>query len=138
MLKVDKFSTVPIYEQIVEALQKEIVLRLLRENEQIPSVREMSGRLGINPNTIQKSYLELARRGVIASSKGNGYFVTPQAIEIIQQQAENRLSELEDTVFNMACSNVDRELVINAVNSAYLKADTFLRQSAEDPDKINK
>ena len=49
---------------------------LISEGEQLPSVRMLSISLGINPNTVQKAYLELEREGVSLSVPGKGCFIT--------------------------------------------------------------
>ena len=55
MVSIDKLSRVPIYEQIVDGICKEVVSGLMAEGAQLPSVREMSQLLSANPNTIQKA-----------------------------------------------------------------------------------
>ena len=53
MLVVDKMSRVPIYEQIEEGIKREIITGILKEREQLPSIRELSVILATNPNTVQ-------------------------------------------------------------------------------------
>ncbi len=67
----------PIYEQIVSQIRQEIATGILREGDQLPSVREMAGSLSINPNTIQRAYRELEAAGWIISVPGKGSFVCP-------------------------------------------------------------
>ena len=76
MLVIDKISRKPIYEQVVEGIEREIVTGLIGELEQLPSIRELSSLLGINPNTIQKAYAELERDGIIYSLPARGSFVS--------------------------------------------------------------
>lgn len=64
-----------IYEQIVDNVKALIVRGDLRRDDHLPSVRVLARELGINPNTIQKSYAELERQGVIASLSGRGSIV---------------------------------------------------------------
>ena len=94
MLVIDKFSRKPIYEQIVESLEREIAAGLLKENEKLPSVRELSVLLDANPNTVQKAFAELDRAGLIVSYPGRGCFVSPGAREAIRERGQAKLSEI--------------------------------------------
>ena len=75
MIVLDYSDTRPIYEQIVEKLQTYILKGVLKPDEQLMSVRQLAMELSINPNTIQKAYTELERRGFIYVVKGRGAFV---------------------------------------------------------------
>ena len=59
MFEINAMSRSPVYEQLIEQVERYILLGLLREGDQLPSVRALSGELSINPNTIQKAYGEL-------------------------------------------------------------------------------
>lgn len=54
-----------IYEQIIEYFEKYIKLQVIRPGEKLPSVREFAKENGINPNTVQKAYIELEKKGYI-------------------------------------------------------------------------
>jgi GntR family transcriptional regulator len=77
MFELDIRSRKPIYEQLVEKLKQLIINDVLKEDEKLPSVRELAQQLTINPNTIQKAYRELESQGYIYSLKGKGSFVHP-------------------------------------------------------------
>lgn len=76
MLKKDPRSSTPIYEQIELGIKELILKGGLKSNDKLPSVREMSTILTINPNTISKAYGELERDGIIETLRGKGTFVT--------------------------------------------------------------
>lgn len=76
MLKIDPRSSTPIYEQIELGIKGLILKGGLKSNDKLPSVREMSTILTINPNTISKAYGELERDGIIETLRGKGTFVT--------------------------------------------------------------
>ena len=124
MLVIDRFSRKAIYEQIVEGIEREILTLLLTEGEQLPSLRELSASLSINPNTIQKAYMELDRRGVIASAPGRGYFVAPGAQEIIRSNLSKKLEDIESTAYELALAAIPKEQVMAAVDDAYKRAHT--------------
>ena len=112
----NKLSDVPVYEQLIRETEREIICGILRETEQIPSVRELAVSLGVNPNTIQKAYLELARREEIVASPGNGYFVAPGALERVRRHELERARTLAG---ELCSSGIMLEEVIEAVCAAY-------------------
>lgn len=75
MILLDYRDRRPIYEQVVEKLQELMICGALEQDEKLPSVRSLASDLSINPNTIQRAYAELERRGFIYSVKGRGSFV---------------------------------------------------------------
>ena len=119
MLTVDKFGSVPIYEQIIDGIEKDILLGALQEGDAIPSVRELSVTLGINPNTIQKAYLELERRGVTQPSPGRGSFVRAGAREAIQREARRKLEALYECSRELRLAGVELDELIKTVKRAY-------------------
>lgn len=64
-----------IYLQIIELIKKSIALGELKSGDKLPSVREMSTALGVNPNTLQRAYGELERLGITYTKRGMGSFV---------------------------------------------------------------
>ena len=70
----------PIYEQIVENFKMQMYKGILREGDQMPSVRSLAVELSTNPNTVQKAYSELERQGFIYTVKGRGNFVKGDAL----------------------------------------------------------
>lgn len=75
MILLDYKDRRPIYEQVVEKLKDLMIRGILEQDVQLPSVRSLATDLSINPNTIQRAYGELERRGFIYSIKGKGSFV---------------------------------------------------------------
>ena len=84
MFTIDKYSRVPIYEQIIEQVEMHIALGDLAPESLLPSVRSLSVELSVNPNTLQKAYAELERRGLCYSVPGNGRFISPGAPEALR------------------------------------------------------
>lgn len=119
MLVIDKMSRKPIYEQLVEGLEREIVTGLIGEGEQLPSIRELSVTLGVNPNTVQKAVLELDRLGVVVSSPGRGVFVAENAIAVIRTRMLGRITEMKEMACELARAGIDLKDVLSAVSEAY-------------------
>ena len=76
MISIDRQSHKSICEQIVDNTKEFIVRELILCDEKLPSVRELSKQLRVNPNTIQKAYSILEDQGYIYTSKGLGSFVS--------------------------------------------------------------
>lgn len=94
MFELDVRSRKPIYEQLMDKIKELIVYGVLKPDEQLPSVRSLSGQLTVNPNTIQKAYRELEREGYIYSQAGKGSFVTPAKHQPDQAQLEEMRERL--------------------------------------------
>lgn len=69
----------PIYLQIADQIGDRILRGELKEEDRIPSVREYGAGLGVNPNTVMRSYDRLTDEGVLFNKRGIGYFIAPDA-----------------------------------------------------------
>jgi GntR family transcriptional regulator len=70
-----------IYLQIAELICEQILMKKFREDERIPSVREMAIHLEVNPNTVMRTFEFLQGKEIITNKRGVGYFVAPDGIE---------------------------------------------------------
>ena len=87
MIIIDYTDRRPIYEQIVERFQSLVLCGVLEKDAPLPSVRSLAMELSINPNTIQRAYTELERRGVIYAVKGKENFVADlQAVRTLRER----------------------------------------------------
>ena len=75
-MKMDSNSATPIYEQIYKQLLEYITTGLMVADDKLPSVRELSSSIHINPNTVVKAYRLLEEQGFIYSLPGKGIFVS--------------------------------------------------------------
>lgn len=66
----------PIYAQIVEVIQLQIIAGVYKPGEKMPSVRELAMDAGVNPNTMQKALSELERSGLVMAQRTSGRVVT--------------------------------------------------------------
>lgn len=73
----------PIYLQIVDAICDRILSGEWKGDDRIPSIREYGAEIGVNPNTMMRSYEKLTDDGIIYNKRGIGYFVAPEAREIV-------------------------------------------------------
>ncbi len=124
MLLIDKLSQKPIYEQIIDGIERNILLGIYPLGSLLPSVRELSVSLGINPNTIQKSYAELTRRGVISPSPGSGCYVSYDAKALLSAEARKKLARLSELVSELRIAGIEENEILGAVASVYQKDET--------------
>ncbi len=98
MVRINKASSKPYYEQLVLSIKEDILNGVLTAGDQVPSVREMAKHLLMNPNTVSKAYKVLENEQVLVTIKGKGTFVKvtedlPRD-EIRILQVKERLKEL--------------------------------------------
>lgn len=98
-MNADFDNATPIYLQLVEQLEREIISGKILPGERLPSVRELALRLKVNPNTVQKSLTELENSGLIFTERTNGKFVTEDAA-LIEKYKEEYADILTQTYIN--------------------------------------
>ena len=98
MIKIDYRDARPIYEQIVDGVETLALRGALPAGSQLPSVRQLAMELSINPNTIQRAYAELERRGVIYAAFGRGNFISDETAALCKR----RLDEIGAQVHALA------------------------------------
>lgn len=121
MYQINIFNRKPIYEQLIEQTERLIMTGLLTEEEQLPSVRSLSVDLSVNPNTIQKAYAELDRRGLTYVIPGKGNFVSAQAKERIRQTKLSQTGTFAMSVRELAMAGFRKEEVMQCVEDAFRK-----------------
>lgn len=98
MLHIDYRDGRPIYEQVADSFERMAICGALAPDSQLPSVRQLAMELSINPNTIQRAYSELEKRGVAYSVKGKGNFISADCCAL----RTRRLQELETQITRQA------------------------------------
>lgn len=91
MLIIDSRSSTPIYEQIIIGI-KELILRgIMKPGDKLPSIRELSTILTINPNTVSKAYGELESDNIVETIRGKGTFVSNKYEKKASDHEKNKL-----------------------------------------------
>ncbi len=118
MIILDYRDRRPIYEQIVERFQELMMSGGLEQDAQLPSVRSLAMDLSINPNTIQRAYAELERKGYIYSVKGKGSFVADNsALKDTRRQAV--LQKQEAAALEAAGLGIEKETLKDVIDKVY-------------------
>ena len=110
MILIDYSERRPIYEQVAEKIAELIIRGVLPPESQLPSVRSLAMDLSINPNTIQRAYQELERKGYTYSVPGKGSFVS-QKTEYLEEQRGNILEEQRRLAEKAMCLGMDPRLL---------------------------
>ncbi|MCA9132194.1 MAG: GntR family transcriptional regulator [Planctomycetales bacterium] len=116
-------SGVAIYEQLVRQVKFAVADGLLLPGEVIPSVRDMARRLAINPNTVQRAYVQLQHAGVVRALRGRGMAVCADAQEQCIADRQRILGErLSQVIAEMLSSGLPpqqlREMFEQALSQA--------------------
>ena len=83
----------PIYAQIIERVQLDIVTGHYAPGSRLPSVRELAAQAAVNPNTMQRALSELEGSGLIYAQRTSGHFVTEDTARI--RQAKEKLASMQ-------------------------------------------
>ena len=118
----DYHSRTPIYEQIKEQIVLDITRGVLKKDDQLPSLRQLSAQLGLNINTVKRALSELEAQGVIYTIAGKGVFVSgdTKSQNIFLQQS---LDAVKASLVNAKAMGVDRKQVEGLLNEIFKGVD---------------
>jgi GntR family transcriptional regulator len=115
--RIDAAARQPIYRQIVEQVREAVARGRVAPEERLPSVRELSRMLVVNPNTVARAYSELERDGILNTRQGLGVFVAAPKIELTKKARKERLLEILDRLLTEAvCLGFTADEVAAAVD----------------------
>jgi GntR family transcriptional regulator len=79
---IDSSSSVPVYQQVIQAIKLEILSGRLKTGDQLPPIRELAKILKLNPNTVAKAYYTLEKEGFTESKRGSGNWVNTKNLKL--------------------------------------------------------
>ena len=110
-------SGIPIYEQIKEQIKAAVFSGELREDDLLPSIRQLARDLKISVITTSRAYNDLEEEGFIASVQGRGSYVLPRNTELARENAMHKMEEGLSTAISAAkAENISKEEVIERLN----------------------
>jgi GntR family transcriptional regulator len=115
----DGRSGVSPYLQVVHQVRQALRLGLLREGDQLPTVKDVVATLAINPNTVLKAYRELERDGLVSARPGIGTFVTRSLADDSLAAHEPLRRDLERWLGRARAAGVDDESIEALFRSAF-------------------
>jgi GntR family transcriptional regulator len=103
-----------IFLQIADTITEKVMSGEFPAGEKIPSVRELAAEMGVNPNTVMRTYSELQAMNIIENQRGIGYFVSTEAQKII-------VSGKKDEFFTKVLPEFLRQAALLGITSEELK-----------------
>lgn len=114
-INLDYQSRIPIYEQIVNNIEKYVDVGILREKSQIPSIRELANNLGINPNTVKKAYDILENRGVIMTISTKGTFISNNTKMVLENKIDNEINLIKDKIRELENMGISKKEIMKRI-----------------------
>ncbi|SDZ16601.1 GntR family transcriptional regulator [Evansella caseinilytica] len=124
---IDPKKNIPLYEQIIHQVKEMCAKGILKPNEKLPSVRELSSQIVINPNTVSKAYQELERQGVIITIRGRGTFISEDFDQTYDPRLVEKLRQsLKQVIIDSHYAGISREELIQWLEDVYneIRGDT--------------
>lgn len=115
LINLDYQSRTPIYEQIVLNIEKYVALGILKEKEQIPSIREMASSIGVNPNTVKKSYDILENKGIIRTISTKGTFISENTKQITEDKIAKEINHIKEEISSLTKLGISFEEIIERI-----------------------
>ena len=112
MITIDYKDRRPLYQQLMEKIEELALNGLIQADEQLPSVRSLAVELAINPNTIQRAYGELEKKGIVYSVPGRGSFLAASQEALLSQSREVILRELAQLIDRAKSCGLSREVFL--------------------------
>ena len=107
----------PIYLQIIDLIKMDIVTGKLKSKDKLPSVREMAMNLKVNPNTLQRSYQELERLGIVYTQRGTGTFVGEEKDMVDGLKKEMAKEVIDSFILRMKSLGFTANEIIKSVSN---------------------
>lgn len=117
MIKLDYKNDKPLHEQITQGIKDLIMCGAMAADEQLPSVRDLSVSLTVNPNTVQRAYKTLEMEGVIYSIRGKGNFVARMP-EADKKTIDSLYQTLFETMRELLFYGEDKESIEKVLEKA--------------------
>ncbi len=95
-------SGIPIFEQIENAIKEAIFSNELKEEDMLPSVRNLANDLKISFLTVKRAYDELEKAGFIKTVQGKGSFVAPKNLDLIKEEKLKEIQDYIEKVYNIS------------------------------------
>lgn len=108
----------PIYAQLVEKIQLDIVSGKYEAGDKLPSVRELAAEASVNPNTMQKAMQELERKGMVFAQRTSGRFITEDRVMIQQLKEEMASAQIQEFFQKMMQLGFQKEEMMNMIQKA--------------------
>lgn len=107
----------PIYAQIIDKLQRDIIAGIYLPGEKLPSVRDLASQASVNPNTMQKALAELERTGLLYTQRTSGRYITEDETMIQKLKEKLAMEQVQDFLTKMQQLGFQKEEVIKLLST---------------------
>lgn len=108
----------PIYLQLMERIQRDIIAGVYQPGDKLPSVRDLALEAAVNPNTMQKALSELERSGLVYSQRTSGRFITEDTEVLTQMKKELATEHIQEFFQKMEQLGFSRAELLTLVTKA--------------------
>lgn len=116
MFQLNYQSHKSVYEQIVDNIKEQIMTGVLKENTQLPTVRELSQLLTINPHTVQKAFQTLDQEGYIYTIAGKGTFVSSRKyVKTDEEKAKDIINTIVESYKELIYLGMSQDEIHNKI-----------------------
>jgi len=113
-------STLPIYEQIKAQVKEAIFTGELREDDLLPSIRQLARDLKISVITTSRAYSDLEEEGFVVNVQGKGCYILPQNRELVRENALKKVEQgLTDAILAAQSGGVKKDEVLEMFKLLY-------------------
>lgn len=114
---IDNKNGQPIYEQIYSQIKAQIISGALKEDDPLPSIRNLAKDLRISVITTKRAYDELENEGFIYTVAAKGCFVAPKNVELLREENLKKIEDYIDKILQLAAScNLQKDDIIEMIN----------------------
>lgn len=107
----------PIYAQIIERVQLDIITGRYQPGEKLPSVRDLAAEAAVNPNTMQKALSELEQSGLLYTQRTNGRFITEDAELIHRIKSDLAAMQVREFLTKMQQLGLDDSEILQLIHN---------------------
>lgn len=116
-LFIDNKSGRPIYEQIYTQIKAQIISGALKEDEALPSIRNLAKDLRISVITTKRAYDELEKDGFVYTVAAKGCFVAPKNVELLREENLKKIEGYIERIIQLAATcNLSKNDIIEMIN----------------------
>jgi GntR family transcriptional regulator len=125
LLHINPHSGIPIYRQIMDQIRYQILSGVIKESEQLPSVRDLSSQIKVNPMTVSKAYAFLEVEGLLDRKRGVGLFAARLTKSMKKTNSQMLVTDGLEKVANDAVSlGLSRDQFTQIANDVFNDLET--------------
>ncbi|AXY26236.1 GntR family transcriptional regulator [Suicoccus acidiformans] len=122
IINLNKKSKIPLYEQIISEIKRNILTEKIKSNEQLPSIRKLAKSLDVSVITVKNAYDNLETEGYIETVSGRGSYVAELNQDLLKEKVEEKIKDyMTSLVIEAHKINMSKEALIKILEDIYEK-----------------